>query len=119
MTQPPLARRFRHHQIRAHWRSGIRIADLSLAGYSTNTAGVEAGATFLGEFGWSENTWHTRASQLAKWLAFCDEDMRPPLSAQEGDVLAYIVYLSLEGSISPDSLPQYVSAVSRYHELHH
>lgn len=55
---------------------------------------------------------------MAKWLRFCDEDMRTPLPAHEGDVLAYIGFLSLEGRISDDSLPQYISAVSRYHELH-
>lgn len=40
------------------------------------------------------------------------------LPAQEGYVLAYIGYLSLEGRISDSSLPQYISAVSRYHKLH-
>lgn len=48
--------------------------------------------------------------------AVCDEDIRTPLPALEGDVLAYIGYLSIEGRISPESLPQYISAVSQYHE---
>ena len=60
-----------------------------------------------------------RASQVAKWLRFCDEDMRTPLPASEHDVLAYVGYLSLEGKISAESLPQYLSGVSQYHELHH
>lgn len=55
---------------------------------------------------------------MAKWLRFCDEDMRNPLPADEGDVLAYIGFLSIEGRVSEESLPQYLSAVSRYHELH-
>jgi hypothetical protein len=37
--------------------------------------------------------------------------------ASEGDVLAYIGFLKLEGSVSSASLPQYLSTVSRYHEL--
>lgn len=32
-------------------------------------------------------------------------------------MLECIGYLSLEGKLSPDSLPQYSSAVFRYHEL--
>ena len=44
--------------------------------------------------------------------------MRTPLPAVKGDVLAYIGFLSLEGRVSAESLPQYVSAVSRCHELH-
>lgn len=44
--------------------------------------------------------------------------MRCPLPDSEGDVLAYIGFLSLEGKLSSESLPQYISAVSRYHELH-
>lgn len=44
--------------------------------------------------------------------------MRFPLPASVGDVVAYIGYLSLEGTLSPRSLPQYVSAVSIYHQLY-
>lgn len=54
---------------------------------------------------------------IARWLRFCDEDMRCPLQASEGDVRAYIGYLSLQGRISPEYLPQYISTVSRYHDL--
>lgn len=45
--------------------------------------------------------------------------MRYPLPTEEGDTLAYVGYLSLEGRIAPESLPQYLSDVSHYHELHH
>lgn len=92
---------------------------LSQAGFATNTGGSEEAVRILAEFGWAETTWSTRGSQVAKWLRFCDEDMRPALPATEGDVLAYIGFLSLEGHVSAESLPQYLSAVSRYHELHH
>lgn len=43
--------------------------------------------------------------------------MRSVLPASEGDLLAFIGYLSLEGRISDTSLPQYVSDVSRLHFL--
>ena len=56
---------------------------------------------------------------MRKWLRFCDEDDRCPLPAGEGDVLAYIGFLSLEGRLSSVSLPHYITAVSKYHELHH
>lgn len=99
--------------------AGIRQAVLNLAGYSTNTGGAEEAARLLAEFGWAESTWSTRASQIATWMRFCDEDMRDALPATEGDVLAYIGFLSLKGTVSGDSLPQYVSAISRFHELHY
>lgn len=91
---------------------------LDKAGHATNTGGAEEAARLLSELGWAQSTWSTRASQVSRWLRFCDEDMRCPLPASEGDVLAYIGYLSLEGRLSAESLPQYISAVSRYHELH-
>jgi integrase len=66
---------------------------------------------------WSGNTWATRSSQWRKWVGFCEQYERSIFPASEGDVLAYIVFLSLEGRVSAVSLPQYLSAVSRYHEL--
>lgn len=72
----------------------------------------------LAEFGWAESTWANRLAQVRKWLTFCDEDGRDPLPAEEGDVLAFIGYLALEGRVGPQSVRQYVSAVSRYHVNH-
>ena len=118
-TQSRLASRSRHDRLRQEWQSGIRIDVLSQAGFRSNTGGAEEAARLLSEFGWSSSTWSTRASQVAKWLHFCDEDMRCALPGTEGDVLAYIGFLSLEGRVSAESLPQYISAISRYHELHH
>ena len=51
----------------------------------------------------------------SEMVTFCDEEGREPLPASEGDVLAYVGYLSLEGRVGPSSARQYVSAVSRYH----
>lgn len=45
--------------------------------------------------------------------------MRNALLAAEEDVFAYMGYHPIEQRISLESLPQYVSAVSRYHEWHH
>ena len=115
----PMASRNHADQLKRHWQSGIRQAVLSQAAVTTNTGGSEEATRLLVEFGWGKYTWSTRASQVAKWMRFCDEDMRSALPAAEGDVLAYIGFLSLEGHVSSESLPQYVSAFSRYHELHH
>ena len=117
--QPALAHGSRADRVKREWASGIRSAVLGLTGVSTNTGGAEEAARLLSELGWSDRTWTTRASQVAKWLRFCDEDMRCSWQAGEGDVLAYIGFLSIEGKVSPASLAQYLSAVSQYHELHH
>lgn len=107
------------NSVRAEMTEGIRSAVLGRTGFSTNTGGGEEAALLLSELTWAESTWTARATQVARWLRFCDEDMRDALPAGEGDVLAYIGFLSLERRVSPASLPQYVSAVSRYHELHY
>lgn len=44
--------------------------------------------------------------------------MRNGLLADQGDVLAFMFYLSLEGLIYPESLPKYMSAVSRYQYIY-
>jgi integrase len=59
----------------------------------------------------------SRASQWSRWELFCEEDGRAPFPATEGDVLAYIGYLKMEQRIAASSLPQYLSSISRYHEL--
>lgn len=92
---------------------------LGLTGYSTNTGGGGEAARLLSDLGWSEVTWTTQVSHLSRWLLFCDEYIRNGLPSYEGDVRAFIGYISLEGHISPESLLQYVSAVSRYHKLHY
>ena len=97
---------------------GMRTAVLTLTGYSTTTGGGEEAAELLSKYVWADTTVQTRWSQLKRWAQFCDEDMRPLLPATEGDILAFIGYLSLEGRISDTSLPQYISAVSRFHVLH-
>lgn len=83
------------------------------------TSGVGSGeeaARLLSEFGWTAGTWKNRTSQLRKWLAFCDEEGRQSLPAEEGDVVAYVGYLSLEGRVSSRSARQYITTISRYHE---
>lgn len=60
-----------------------------------------------------------RTNQIARWLRFCEKDVRSSLPAEEGDVLAYIGYLSLNGRIAPESLPRYLSAISQYSEFYH
>lgn len=85
-------------------------------GRTGDTRGSVEVAELLVEYRWAGGTWRHRASQLGRWLAYCDEEGRTPLPAEEGDVLAYNVYLSLEGRVGPSSACQYFSAISRYHE---
>lgn len=92
---------------------------LSRAGFDTPTGGASEVARLLANHGWAASTWRNRSSQIKKWLIFCDEDDRCPLPATEGDVLAYIGFLSLEGRLASVSVPHYITAISRYHELHH
>ena len=63
--------------------------------------GAQAAADLLVDFGWTDRTWGNRISQIKKWFTFCEEDERPKLDATEGDVLAYIGYLHLEGRVGP------------------
>ena len=118
-VEPSVGRRPRRNSVKEAFQDGIRATVLSRTGNRTATGGGEEAARILSDFGWASTTWNNRSSQLAKWLRFCDEDDRTPLPASEGDILAYIGYLSLEGRIGATSAPQYISAISRYHELHH
>jgi integrase len=74
-------------------------------------------ADILSQHCLSGNTRATRRSQYRKWVGFCEQDERIVFPASEGDVLAYIWFVKLEGKVSATSLPQYLTAVSRYHEL--
>jgi integrase len=94
----------------------IRTAVFSRTGYSA-TGAASVAAELLSVHCWGERTWITRASQWRKWETFCEEDGRSSFPATEGDVLAYVGYLKMEQSIAASSLPQYLSAISRYHEL--
>lgn len=91
---------------------------LRRTGLTGATGGGVAAADLLAQDQWAESTWRNRASQLRRWLAFCDDDERVALPAEEGDVLAYIGFLSMEGRVAPRSARQYVSAVSQYHLDH-
>lgn len=92
---------------------GIEETVLRLEGTDTATGGSEDAARLLERHVCADTTFINRTSQVLRWIQFFDEDMRQPLPATEGDVLAFIGYLSLEGRVSGTFLPQYVSAVSR------
>lgn len=100
-------------------RTGIAATLIADAGYGHATGGAEEAARLLADRGWSETAWSNRTPQIIKCLTFCDEDGRCPLPEDEGDILAYIGYLSVENRIGASSLPQFISAVSRYHIHHH
>lgn len=67
-------------------------------------------------YGWSEVKLTNRLNQVRRWLVFCEEDGTTAIPATEGDVLAYIGHLSLEGKVGLVSARHYVTAVSKYHE---
>jgi hypothetical protein len=94
----------------------IRYAVFSRTSYSATGADSVA-EEFLSVHCSGERTWITRASQWRTWEAFCEDDGRSSFPASEVDVLAYFGYLKMEQSITASSLPQYLSAISRYHEL--
>jgi integrase len=98
------------------WGATIRDAVLARTGANA-TGGAGVVADLLSRHCWSDNTWATRSSQWRKWVGFCGQDDRNVFPASEGDVLAYVGFLKMEGSVSAASLPQYLSAVSRCHEL--
>ncbi|PXF43355.1 hypothetical protein BWQ96_06918 [Gracilariopsis chorda] len=83
---------------------------------TTGTGAKERAAELLAEYGWTDEKWKNRVSQLHKWLFFFDEEGRPALPAGEGEFMAYVGYLSLEGRVWPTSARHYVTTVSRYHE---
>ena len=116
--EPALEGRNSRSLTRSALATGMRVAVLRLTGHNFATGGGEEAETLLANFIWSDNTFLSRNSQLKKWAQFCDEDMRSIIMATEGDILAYIGYLSMEGRISDTSLPQYISAVRRFHILH-
>jgi hypothetical protein len=72
------------------------------------TGGASAAADLLSRHCWSGNTRVTRSRQWRKWVGFCEQDERSVFPASEGDVLAYIAFLKLEGKMSAASLPQYL-----------
>ena len=92
-------------RVERDWKARIVASVLSRAGTDIATGGAEATATLLAEFGWKERTWGNQSSQIRKRLSCCDEEGRDPLPAEEGDVLEFIGYLSLDGGVSAASAP--------------
>lgn len=106
-------------QIRAEWADTIRAFVLAKTdGGAAGHAGVGSGAETAripADCGWKDTTCTNRTSHLRKWLSLCEEEGRRSLPAEEGDVLAYMRYLSLEGQVGPRYAQQYVTMVCRYH----
>ena len=118
-VEPPVVRRPRRNSVKEAFQDGIRATVLSKTWNRTATSGGEEAGRILSDFAWATTTWNNRSSPLPKWLRFCDEDYRTPFPASEGDIPAYVGYLSLEGHIGATSAPKYISAISRYQELHY
>lgn len=117
--QPSLVSVFRKSQLREAWSAGMRTAVLGWAG-DTNKTGEPKKLPDYCQL-WHENRqpgtleW----SQVTRCLSFYDEYMGCALPTKEEDVLAYIEYFFLEERIARRSLPQCLSDVLQYHELHH
>jgi hypothetical protein len=114
--EPRMGARGRRDRTSEAWGDVIRDAVLTRTGVSA-TGGASVAADLLSQYCWSDNTWATRSIKWRNWVGFCEQDERRIFPASEGDVLAYIGFLKLEGRVSAASLPQYLSAVSRYHEI--
>lgn len=84
---------------------GIRTEVLTLSVFSSVTGGAEETTRLLVQYVWADMIFLTRNSQLGKLEHFCDEDMQSVLPATGDEVLAYTVYLSLEGRIPDTYLP--------------
>ena len=78
-------------------------AVLSKTGVDGGTESAEGAAELLLAHRWKPHTWANRSRQIKKWLVFRAEDGRDPLPAGEGDVLAYLGYLYLEGRVGATS----------------
>ena len=113
-----LVSRGRRDRLEEVWKAGIVTSILARRGMESATGAAEEAASLLADHGWRETTWSNRLSQVRKWFAFCEEERRNLLPAEEGDVLAYIGFLPLKGRVSASSAPQYVSAVSGYQINH-
>lgn len=71
------------HALQKQWSSGIRAALLDKAGHVTYNGGGKETALLLPELEWDESMWKRRRSQIARWLHFCDEEIRRPLPPEE------------------------------------
>lgn len=96
------------------WRAGIWALVLSKKGSGGTGIGEEA-AELLAVHKWAESTWKTRFSQIFRWLCFCEEKQRDLLPPEEGDVVAFVGFLSVKGQVGLKSAKQYVPAVAQYH----
>lgn len=85
----------REDRIRKEWPAGIHAAVLAKVGHNTNTGAAEGATRLILEPSWAQSTWTTRASQIARWLRFCDDGMRCPLPASEVRAIWYFIFCTL------------------------
>lgn len=98
-------------------------ADLHVASVAGASVSAIHAAELVTKFAWSGRTELTRDSQWKAWVEFCAEDDRQPLPVTEGSLLAFIGWLKMSKergtrSVGSSSIPQYLSAVRRMHELY-
>jgi hypothetical protein len=110
-VEPQLGARGRRDRTTEALRAAIRDAVMRTG--ASATRGASIAADLLVHHCWSTNTCDTRSSQWRKWERFCEHDDLSVFPASEGDVLAYVGFLRLEGSVSAASLPHCRSACPR------
>jgi hypothetical protein len=80
------------------------------------TGGADQARQLLEDFAWSTRTIESRSTQWKAYLEFCGHKERAIVPVNEGQLVAYVGWLSIERevgrrSVSSASLPQYISAV--------
>lgn len=110
-------------------RSTARLATLSagaaaqIGSVAGSSESARHAAELVAQYAWSERTESSRQSQWKAWVEFCTEDDRQPIPVTEGNLVAFIGWLKLSRErgtrqVGVTSIPQYVSAVRRMHELY-
>lgn len=110
-------------------RSTARLATLGdgaashIEALAGSSASARHAAELVAQHAWSERTEASRQSQWKAWVEFCTEDGRYPISVTEGSLVAFIGWLKMSRErdtrqVGATSIPQYISAVRRMHDLY-
>jgi hypothetical protein len=92
------------------------LTRFSFDGSDMTTGGPSRARRLLEDFTWSTRTIGSRSTQWKAYLEFCGHEGRAIVPVNEGQLVAYVVWLATEReagrrSVSAASLPPYISAV--------
>lgn len=68
----------------------------------------------LAGYKWATTSWKNRSSKIFRWFCFWEAEQQDALPAEEGDALAYVGFLSVEGPVNPLPAKQHEMGVSQY-----